>query len=109
MSLPSHCSQHEEEEARCAAERECKRKEWEAIKQRKREELGDDYVSEEEEEEEEGEGEGEGAEGEGGEGEQAVEEVQKPAGPSPILQAFYSREEEDNKFWVSMVGAQLFW
>ena len=57
-------------------------------------------MSEDEEEEEVGEGEGEGEEEEGGE-DQAEEE--KPKGPSPILSALFTSEEE-GVFWVSMVS-----
>ena len=99
--------QAEEEEARQFAERERRRKEREAAKQRRKEQLGDDYVSEDEKDEEGGEGEGEGGEegGEEGGGEdQAVEE--KPKGPSPILSALFTSEEE-GVFWVSMVSQLL--
>ena len=53
--------------------------------------MGEDYVSEEEEEEEE----------EVEEEEDEVKAVFK--GPSPILVAFYSKEDP-RKYWVSMVS-----
>ena len=82
---------------RQSAERERKRREREAAKQRRREQLGDEYVSEEEEEEEE-EKEEEGEEGD----EEEEEEEEKPSGPSPILTALPSVERGEREFWVSM-------
>lgn len=81
-----------------SAERETLRREKEAAKQHRREQLGEDYVSEEEEEEDVEEVE-KGGDGDG-EGEEEGEE-EKPKGPSPILSTFFT--SEDGKFWVSMV------
>ena len=89
--------QAEEEKARQVAEKECKRQEKEAKKQRRREELGDDYVSEDEEEveeEEEREGEGDAP---------PAEKDEKPKGPSSILSTFFDHRDE-SKFWLSMVS-----
>ena len=66
-----------------------------------RQELGDQYESEEEEEEEE-EHEEEEEEGEGGEeGEEEKEE--KPTGPSTLLIVFHNHSD-DSQFWISMGG-----
>ena len=70
----------------------------EAKKRKRKELMGDDYVSEDEEEEEEEE-EQEVAEGEG-----QGEEAGKQKGASSILGAFYSKENP-KQYWISMVRA----
>ena len=97
-----HHTQREEEEARRAAEREKKRKEKEAAKKLKKEQMGENYVSEDEEEEEE-EGEGEGKQAEGGD--KIAEEASKAevSGPSSILAVI--PELNSDHFWVSMVSS----
>ena len=95
--------QAEEEEVRLTALREAKLREKEAKKQKRRELLGDEYVSQDEDEvEEESEG-YEGVEGaEGVEGQPPTKE-EKVKVPGTILSSFYSHENEKN-FWVSMVS-----
>lgn len=89
---------------RLAVEKEAKFREKEAKKQRRRELLGDDYVSEDEEESvEDVEVVGEGVEG-AGEGLPPAKE-EKVKEPGTILSSFYSHSDE-KKFWVSMVSAK---
>ena len=101
--------QQEEADAKKAAEKERRRQERaalrEAEKAKRKEELGDEYVSEEEEEEveEEEEETPEEDEAKEGDGEDLEEKEEKPAGPSPILAAFYQHDDH-RKFWVSMGG-----
>ncbi len=86
---------------RLAAEREAKQREREARKQRRRELLGDDYVSEDEDEEETSEA-GEG--GGGVEGEPVLVKEDKVKEPGKILSSLCNQHDEKN-FWVSMVSS----
>lgn len=100
-----------EEEARKAAERERRRKEKEAAKKLKKEQMGENYVSEDEEEEEgEGESDEKGDQVEGRD--KLVEEPSKAevSGPSSILAII--PELNGDHFWVSMVSNYMhkaFW
>ncbi len=80
-----------------------KLREKEAKKQKRRELLGDDYVSQDEDEADE-ESEGcEDVEGEEGAEGQPPTKEEKVKEPGTILSSFYNHGDENN-FWVSMVS-----
>ncbi len=83
-----------------------KLREKEAKKQKRRELLGDDYVSQDEDEADE-ESEGcEDVEGEEGAEGQPPTKEEKVKEPGTILSSFYNHGDENN-FWVSMVSVEL--
>ena len=85
--------------------REKRRKEREAAKKLKKEQMGENYVSEDEEEEEEEEGEGE-SKGESNVGKEKIAEESSKgevSGLSSILAVI--PEQNSDRFWVSMVSS----